>query len=726
MPASTPGPPVATIPVPIPAVPAEPEHKPYIPASRTLPELTIKVFVVGIILSWIMASANAYLGLFAALTVSAAIPASVISMAVLRFFRERNILENNLIQTTASAGESVAAGIIFTLPGLLVLGYWTKIGILETMIIAALGGSLGVLFTIPLRRAFIVDAKLQYPEGVATVEVLKAGERGGSGVGYIVIAGLVGALYKLMSAGMHLWKEAAEWARRVGDSGVYFGGNLSPALMAVGYIVGLPIAVLILLGGFISWGVAIPFYLAFHPWPVDEFGLPLGAVDAFGVTWSRQIRFIGVGAMATGGVYTLFRLRHALVRGVQSGLDAYRAIRSHGTDTRIRTERDMNMRSVLLTMVAFVVPLTILFSYFVTSKFHQLEWLWVGFVLAVVMLLMGFLFSAVAGYMAGVVGSSNNPISGTAIGTIIFTALLLVGLGGKSLPGDVGPAATILIGATIAAAAAIAGDNMQDLKAGHLLGGTPRNLQIMQMVGAIVAALVIPFVLILLDSAYGIGVRPVCDPDSSNYNPKDAFCQSHKNPLAAPQASLMAAISGGIFGRGIPWDMFWIGVVVAFAIIATDAYLQHRKFKFRMPVLAVAVGIYLPFELATPIFLGGLIAWAARRALTRSVAQAHPEAKAGQRETFVERRMNRGVLFASGLIAGESLIGILVAGLIVTGKSLNMAYPPLAFHWNATWYWEGVVLLFFVAYLLYHSVLRGHPKAEAMPEDGGSAPKSSH
>jgi putative OPT family oligopeptide transporter len=675
-----------------PAKAPEAEHRPYILAGRSLPEFTVKVFVLGILLSWIMAAANAYLGLFAALTVSAAIPASVVSMGALRLLRRfripGNILENNMIQTTASAGEAVAAGIIFTLPGLLVLGYWKQIGIVETMLIAALGGSLGVFFTIPLRRAFIVEARLQYPEGVATVEVLKAGERGGSGVAYLVASGLVAAAYKFLTSGLNLWKETGAWAIRMGRTGVYFGTTLSPALVGVGFIVGLPVAILIFGGGVISYGVAIPIYLATHAWPTGSTGADLAPVDAFAAIRGQAIRFLGVGAMATGGAYTLYKLRGALLQGFRSGYDAYQRMRREGKDTRIRTEQDINMRTVLLAIVLFAIPLSILFTYFVTEHFTHMERAWVGILLGIIMLFAGFLFSAVAGYMAGVVGSSNNPISGTAIGTILLTALLLVGLG---IPGTVGAAATILIGATVASAAAIAGDNLQDLKCGFLLGATPRKLQVMQFVGTLAAALVLPFILLLLDSAYGIGVRPACDASNPAFDPS-AVCKPH--PLPAPQASLMAAIAGGIFGAGIPWDMVLIGVGIAIAIIALDRFLEARKAGFRTPVLAVAVGMYLPLDTSTPIFLGGLVAYLAHRALSPADADA---------------RMSRGVLFSSGLIAGESLVGILIAGLIVKGNGSS----PVAVFGSPGLAWPGFLLLIYVAYLLWHSVRRSERAAAA-------------
>jgi putative OPT family oligopeptide transporter len=656
--------------------------------ATNLPEITLVVVVLGIVLAMVMAAANAYLGLFAGITVSAAIPAAVVSMAALTvlqrvFGYRKNILQNNIVHTTASAGESVAAGIIFTVPALLILGVWQSIGVVETMLIAALGGSLGVFFTIPLRRAFIVTAQLQYPEGVATVEVLKSGEKGASGAGYIALAAIAAAAYKFMGAGMHLWSEAAQGARRIGSSLAYFGGTLSPALVGVGYIVGLRIAVLIFLGGMIAWGVGIPAYLAGNPWPTDASGADLGAVDAAFTTWSTQIRYMGVGAMAFGGLYTLVRLRGALAQGIRSGLDAYRAVRAAGTDVRPRTERDITMRTVGIAMLVFVLALSLLYMYYVTGRLEQLGNLWIGLVMAVVMLLAGFLFTAVAGYMAGVVGSSNNPISGVTIATVIFTALLLLGLG---LGPDLGPEATIFVAATIASAAAIAGDNMQDLKAGHILGSTPRKLQIMEVVGTMAAALVIPATLILLHQAYGIGIPP------PGCEGPDAARTDCSNVLRAPQATLMAAVSQGIFLGGIPWSMFAMGVGIAALIVGADLVLERRRSSFRMPVLAVAVGIYLPLELATPIFLGGLIHWGAKRWTLRQLGDQPPEARA----EALERRLNRGILFSSGLIAGEAIIGIAVAGLIVTGIAPRVQYVE-----QATWWIEGLLVLGFLAYLLF-------------------------
>ena len=425
---------------------------PYVPASTSLPEITVKAVVLGILLSITLAGANAYLGLFAGMTVSASIPAAVISMAILRLFRESNILENNIVQTAASAGESLAAGVIFTIPAMIILGAWTEFNYLETTLIAALGGTMGVLFTIPLRRALIVDTPLRFPEGVATAEVLKVGDTGGAGIKYIVWASLIGAAFKFGDTGLKLWGGVFEKARYVGGSIAYFGTNLSPALVGVGYIVGLNIAVLIFIGGALNWLVAIPILALMQGIPAEAGN----AAEAAGQLWSTQTRYLGVGAMVVGGFWALISVRKSLLRGISAGLEAYRRTRDGNAGTVERTERDAPMQWVGIALVVSVIPLVVLFVFFT----HNIG---VSLLMAAVMLVAGFLFAAVAAYMAGLVGSSNNPISGVTIATILTSSLLLVLLlGTQSL---IGPAAAILIGATVACAAAIAGDNMQDLKA---------------------------------------------------------------------------------------------------------------------------------------------------------------------------------------------------------------------------------------------------------------------
>jgi putative OPT family oligopeptide transporter len=654
--------------------------------------------ILGVVLSVILAGANAYLGLLAGMTVSASIPAAVISMAVLRLFRNSNICENNIVQTAASAGESLAAGVIFTFPALIMLGAWTEFDYWQTTIIAGLGGVIGVLFTIPLRRALVVKSPLKFPEGVATAEVLKVGDQGGAGIKSIVAGGIIGAIFKLFESGLGLVVGAFEWGTRVGSSIAYFGSNLLPSLVGVGYIVGLNIAVLVFLGGALNWFVAIPILAAGSDWPMvpsadDPTVLEaMPATEFAGSLWSTQTRYLGVGAMAVGGVWALIRMWRSLVQGITSSLDAYRG-QGLGEQAVLRTERDAPMKWVGIGLLLAVVPLYFVF-------FMVTESVGISAFMAVVMLVAGFLFSAVASYMAGLVGSSNNPISGVTIATILTASILLfllTGAGaGAETAGEVidgvtqqarkiGPAAAILIGAVVCCAAAIGGDNMQDLKAGQLIGATPRKQQVMQLVGVVAAAFVMAPILSLLLNAYGI-VEPA-SPDRA--------------ALAAPQATLMASVAQGVFEQNLPWTIVGIGAALAAVIIVIDLVLEARESSFRMPVLAVAVGIYLPLELATPIFIGGLIAWLAGRARrARGIG---------------ESAARSGLLFAAGLITGEALVGILLAIPIVANRGnnpidVNAAFERMAETAPEQWRpiadlvpatWPGIVLLLVVITALY-------------------------
>ncbi len=594
--------------------------------EKSLPELTIRSILLGIMLSVILAGANAYLGLFAGMTVSASIPAAVISMGILKLLKKSNVLENNIVQTAASAGESLAAGVIFTFPALILMDFWQEFNYLWVTLIAGFGGLLGVLFTIPLRRSLIVEEKLQFPEGVATAEVLETGEKGGQGLKTIIKAAAAGAAYKLGAGKLFgLFPEVLEGARSVGSSVIYLGSNLSPALISVGYIVGLNIAILIFLGGAANWLVAIPVISVYAG------GCPEGmdAADWAYRLWSTKTRYIGVGAMLIGGLWTIFHMRRSLLSGVLSGLKAYRRI-TPGTVAIERTEKDMPMKWILVLILASLVPLFLIYQVFV-QQIH------VSLVMAGVMLVIGFVFSAVAGYMAGLVGSSNNPISGVTISTVLVSALLLLFLLGSDSVN--GPAAAIIVGSVVCCAAAIAGDNMQDLKAGHILGATPWKQQVMQIVGTLSAALVMAPVLTILLKAYGF----------------EGHASAKEGALAAPQAGLMAAVAKGVFAKDLPWVYIGIGFAVAIAIIAADLWLQRRKSPFRMPVLAVAIGIYLPFELSVPIFIGGLLHSLIGKILIRRKASAEQ----------TENANRTGLLFASGLITGEALMGILMAVPVV-------------------------------------------------------------
>lgn len=603
--------------------------------ANPIAQITLKAVILGVVLAAVLAGANAYLGLFAGMTVSSAIPAAVVSMAVLRLFQQHTILENNIVQTTASAGSSVAAGVVFTVPALYLLGFWTTFDFWWVLAIAGLGGVLGVLFSVPLRRALIIERKLPFPEGVATGEVLKAGDAGGAGVKYLIGAALAGGLAKLGEVGLHLWSGTAEVARYLGNTVLYFGTNVSPALLAVGVIVGLNIGIVVFSGGVMAWYVFVPLYSTYPELdPALAAFVATGpeAIDLGYHIWNTKIRYIGVGAMLIGGVWSLIDMRQSLIDGVRS---ARAAAKAGGWTGVAETERDIPMTWVMFGILALVAPIFALYFNIVAS-------IGVALVMALIMVAGGFLFSAVSSYMAGLVGSSNNPISGMTIATLLFASLILLALIG---PDPItGPAAAILIGGVVCCAAAVGGDNLQDLKAGHIVGATPWKQQVMLAVGAVVSALVMAPVLNLLLGAYGIGVATL----------------EHPNPLNAPQANLMASVAKGVFGGGLPWDMITIGVVVGALIIMLDKFLIHRKVDFRVPVLAAAIGIYLPLEVTAPIFIGGFVA--------HLIARAVRERSAAEREGA--ERM--GMLVGAGLIAGEALMGILMAIPIVVFQDRNV------------------------------------------------------
>ena len=616
--------------------------------SKNLPEITLKAVILGILLSMILAGANAYLGLFAGMTVSASIPAAVISMGVLSFFRRSNILENNIVQTAASAGESLAAGVIFTIPALVLLGYWKSFDYFEVAKIAAIGGVIGVLFTVPLRRALILVAKLKFPEGIATAEILKAGDEARSstetdssdGLKTIGIASIVGGLMKLAQQGFAVWHATIEGATTVGRSIFGIGSDLSPALISVGYIVGRNIGILVVTGGLISWAIAIPIYTAINGFE----GEPLKAAWTI---WNSKIRYLGVGAMVVGGVWSLVKLLNPLITGVKASIDSIRQ-KSKGKELQ-RMERDIPINYVGMALLAMLIPVFLLYLGIIQSA-------GIAAILTIVMMIFGFLFSAVASYMAGVVGSSNNPISGVTIATILFSSMLLLALLGTG--SGVGAAGAIMVGAVVCCAAAIGGDNMQDLKTGQLVGATPWKQQVMQIVGTVSAAIVLGLVLDILHTAYTIG----------------------SPTLSAPQATLMKSVADGVFSGNLPWDFVAIGALIGIVIILIDIRQEMMGADFRVPVLAVAVGIYLPIELSVPIFIGGMI---------NHIGQGSETERSGQK---------KGLLLASGLITGEALMGILVAvPIFITG---NKDWWPTVDGLT----WLGPIAFLAVIYWLYYTI----------------------
>ncbi|HNR23033.1 MAG TPA: oligopeptide transporter, OPT family [Steroidobacteraceae bacterium] len=637
-------------------------------------QLSLRAITLSIVLAMILAAANTYLGLFAGLTIASAIPAAVISMGMLRMLGGGTILENNIVATGASAAASIAAGVIFTIPALVILEYWTDFKYSWVLAIAGLGGILGVLFSVPLRRSLIIEQKLKFPEGVAAAEVLKAGANPSQGLKILIGAAVGGGLVKLLAgSGLRLIPDTAAAAGFVGKGLAYIAANLSPALLGVGYIVGLNVGILIVGGGIISWNIAIPLYASqFAPSdPAMAAALQgLSAGDAAYAIWAAKIRYMGVGAMLIGGIWAVISLRSSLLSGVKSGLAAARA----GAGAMIAdTERDLPMNLVLIGIVLFTIPLALLYQAIAGS--------WgVSVPMTIIMIVAGFVFCSVSAYMAGLIGSSNNPVSGITICTILFASFVLWLLMGRTAP--LGPVAAIMIGAVVCCAAAVGGDNLQDLKCGQLVGATPWRQQVMLAIGAVSCALVMAPVLDLLNTAYGIGTASV----------------EHPNPLLAPQATLMAAVATGMFGGQLPWDMVAIGIAIGIGIIILDLVLQARGSHFRAPVLAVAVGIYLPLEYTTPIFLGGLLAHFVKRA------------RGGRNgESEAERATDNGVLFGAGMITGEALMGIVIAIPIVMTANRDVLALPESLHFGA---WLGILMIAALGWWLYRVASR---------DDGGAA-----
>ena len=639
--------------------------------ADSAPQLTFKAIVLSIILTVILASANAYVGLFAGLTVATAIPAAVISMAVLPLFGSSNILENNIVATGASAGTSISAGAIFTLPALILLHHWSSFDYWWTLAIVGLGGLLGVLFSVPLRRTLIIEQKLQFPEGIAAAAVLKVGANPGIGAKFLALASAVGGTFKFLTSGLHLLPETFTVKTFVGERGIaFFGYGFSPALLGVGYIVGLNVAILIAAGGLFSWWLAIPLYNSFFfnqdPALLHKL-IGLDAEDAAFAIWRAQVRYIGVGCMLTGALWALWSLRNSLWSAVRSGLK----VGVRGAADIPHTERDLPMGAVLICIALFVIPLFFLY-YLVVGTIG------VALAMAVIMIIAGFLFSSVSGYMAGLVGSSNNPVSGITICTILFASLVLMWMvGGKS---SIGAVAVVFIGAVVCNAAAVAGDNLQDLKAGQLVGATPWRQQVMLCIGVVASAAVMAPVMNVLLFAYGIG------------EPAHAGVK----PLPAPQANLVRSVAEGMFGGTLPVNMIVIGAVIGALIIMLDLYLRRRGSRWSAPVLAVAVGIYLPLDVSTPILAGGFVA--------EMVARWHIKHSAGGDHELLKQN---GMLFAAGLITGEALVGIFIAMCIWISKNpgvLSMASEMTDGKW-----WAAILLLG-ICYWIYRA---GTPRRHA-------------
>ena len=601
-------------------------------------ELTFRGIALGIAITLLFTAANVYLGLKVGLTFASSIPAAVISMAVLSFFSGSNIRENNIVQTTASAAGALAS-IIFVLPGLVIIGWWARFPFWESFAASAAGGTLGVLFTIPLRRALVVSSDLPYPEGVAAAEVLKVGSRlHGTDSGQAATAreGLVAIVTgSLASAGLALLVATRVAASdlqsyfRIGpQSASGYDLAFSLALIGAGHLVGLQVGIAMLTGLLLAWGAALPVLTALFPQP--------GATPEAHVMslWTTQVRFIGAGAMAVAAIWTLLRLAGPLVSGFVRTAAAARNVARVGSD---QSDRDLSGTSIIaVTVVCLVVIAALIWNFAQTGLQSSAITLTIAAVPFVV--IAGFFVAAICGYMAGLIGSSNSPVSGVGILAVVTcAALMLAVVPPVAQNGAALPAITLFITTIVFGVAVTSNDNLQDLKTGQLVGAAPWRQQVALIVGIIAGAVVIPPVLNLLAEAYGFAGAPHTATIAAK-------------PLPAPQASLISTLALGVIGRKLDWTMIGIGAAIGAVIVALDAFLGARKL-FRLPPLAVGMGIYLPMSATLPVMLGALIGWWFNR---RAARTAEPG-----------RTQHLGVLVASGMIVGESLFGVLLAGLIV-------------------------------------------------------------
>lgn len=603
-------------------------------------ELTLRGIVLGILITLVFTAANVYFGLKAGLTFATSIPAAVIAMALLRRAAGNSIGETNIVQTIASSAGTLSS-IIFVLPGLVMIGWWTGFPYWMSTTLCALGGILGVMYSIPLRRALVTNSPLPYPEGVACAEVLKVGHASGSGaanrqgLAAIVVGGVVSAGFSIVIATQVFAANVAQYFRlpggEKGGGATGYDLNFSFALLAVGHLVGLWVGIAILVGACIAW-------LGGVPWLTQGVAGPAEAVAMF--AWSKQVRFIGAGCIAVAAIWTLVKLARPVVAGLHSAAMSARVRRAGKADTLPRNERDIPIGTVGLVTLACMLPIGFMLSRFATGAglADQLGLLVVGGLVYIV--LMSFFVAAVCGYMAGLIGSSNSPLSGVGILVVIGVSLLLALVVKPLLPASAGQALVafaLFVTAVVFAVATISNDNLQDLKTGQLVDATPWRQQVALIIGVVAGALIIPPVLDLLNKAYGFAGMPGADP---------------KTALAAPQAALISALAKGVIQGDLNWNLIGIGAAIGMACIAVDEALKRGSGgRAHLAPLAVGLGIYLPMNSTLVIVVGAVAGWWFER---RAALKRDPEAT-----------KQLGVLMASGLIVGESLLGVILAAVVV-------------------------------------------------------------
>ncbi|MCS4532879.1 OPT family oligopeptide transporter [Neisseria montereyensis] len=652
-------------------------------------ELTLRGMILGALITVIFTASNVYLGLKVGLTFASSIPAAVISMAVLKFAKDSNILENNMVQTQASAAGTLST-IIFVLPGLLMAGYWSGFPFWQTTLLCMAGGILGVIFTIPLRYAMVVKSDLPYPEGVAAAEILRVGSgehddetigNNESGIKEIAAGGILAGLMSFFSNGLRVIADSASYWFKSGNAIFQLPMGFSLALLGAGYLVGLTGGIAILVGIFIAWGVAVPYFSATAPQPADM-EMVAYAMDL----WQTKVRFIGAGTIGIAAVWTLILLFKPMMEGMRLSFQTFSG-KAEASEHRV--EQDLSPKAMIFWVLGMMLILAFSFYHFIENAgiSSGLAWLLV-IVCTLLTSVIGFLVAAACGYMAGLVGSSSSPISGIGIVSILTISIVLLLIGESSgLFADEGSrqfmlALALFCGSAVISVASISNDNLQDLKTGYLVHATPWRQQVALIIGCVVGAIVIAPVLEILYQAYGFtGAMPREGMDAAQ-------------ALAAPQATLMTTIAQGIFAHNLQWTYIFTGVAIGIALIIVDWLLKKGSAsKLSLPVLAVGMGIYLPPSINMPIVIGAVLA-----AVLKSIVRKRYPSDTERRLKQADRT---GTLLAAGLIVGESLIGVIMAFIIAASVTSGGSDAPLALNlenWHTTASWLGLAV--FIAGML--------------------------
>ena len=655
--------------------------------NENLKELIVRGIILGALITVIFTASNVYLGLKVGVTFASSIPAAVISMAVLKFFKDSSILENNMVQTQASSAGTLSS-VIFVLPGLLMMGYWQDFPFWQTMLICAAGGTLGVLFTIPLRRAMVVNSNLPYPEGVAAAEILKAGNNadGDSGVKDIAYGGVLAGLVAFLTNGLRVMADGASAWIQTGKAAFQLPMGFSLALLGAGYLIGIVGGIAMLIGVILTWGVAVPYFTM-----SEDIAADASLIDSAMTVWKTKVRYIGVGTIGIAAIWTLLILMKPMIEGM---VHSFRMLKGGQEASEHRIDIDLSPKTMIYILIATVALIVISLHHFIAAAPISPE---LSILLVVVCtflaVFIGFFVAAASGYMAGLVGSSSSPISGIGIISVIVISLVLVSIGNASglfetVDGQKFLTALTLFTASIViTTACISNDNLQDLKTGLLVEATPWRQQVALIIGCFVGALVIAPVLEILYHAYGFsGALPRPDMDPSQ-------------ALSAPQATLMTAISQGIFTNKLEWTYILTGVGLGAVLITIDAFLKKVSNKvFSLPVIAVGIGIYLPPSINTPVIVGAFLAWI----MARHIAKLGNKEVSAKAERF-------GTLFSAGLIVGESLMGVILAFIIAASVTTGGSEAPLSLNlenWDTIGEWLGLIV-FIVGIVIFASrVLR--------------------